>query len=45
MSIFNTEMCCDACLGKEKRHPRYKEAKDAEMQAVRNGNYNFEGIG
>ena len=45
MSIFNTEMCCEACLNREKRHPKYAEAKEAERQEVLKGNYNFEGIG
>jgi len=33
------------CLSKEQKHPEYKEAKKAELAAVRNGNYNFAGIG
>jgi hypothetical protein len=33
------------CLKKEQNHPKYKEASDAEMNAVRGGNYNFAGIG
>ena len=45
MSIFCTEMCCEACLNKEKKHPKYAEAKAREAEEVRNGNYNFEGIG
>ena len=45
MSIFCTEMCCEACLNKEKKHPKYKEAKEREAEEVRKGNYNFEGIG
>lgn len=45
MSMFNTEMCCQPCLGKEKRHPRYKEAQEAEREQMLQGNYNFEGIG
>ena len=45
MSMFNTEMCCQACLTKESRHPKYKEAKAAELKACLQGNMNFEGIG
>ena len=45
MSMFNTELCCEACLNKEKRHPKYEEARKAEAEEVKNGNYNFEGIG
>ena len=45
MSMFNTEMCCQACLSKEKKHPLYETARQAEADAVKGGNYNFEGIG
>tara|TARA_R100001463_G_scaffold53063_1_gene104005 strand:+ start:3179 stop:3301 length:123 start_codon:yes stop_codon:yes gene_type:complete len=33
------------CKDKERKHPKFKEAQDAEHQAVKNGNYNFGGIG
>lgn len=45
MSRFNTQMICIECEDKEKAHPQYKEAKDAELQAVKSGNMNFKGIG
>lgn len=45
MSMFNTEMCCEACLHKEKKHPLYKQAVEAERSAIMGGNPNFEGIG
>lgn len=45
MSMFNTEMCCEGCLFKEKQHPDYQKAKEAEREAVLSGNHNFEGIG
>ena len=31
MSRFNTERICLSCAEKEKKHPRYQEAVDAEM--------------
>lgn len=43
--MFNTEMICMDCKSKERKHPKYEEAREAERQAVLNGNYNFEGIG
>lgn len=45
MSFFNTEMCCEACLKHESKHPDYKKAKRIELEEVRKGNYNFVGIG
>lgn len=44
-SWFNTEQICLDCSGKEKAHPRFAEAKAAEEAAVKNGDYNFPGIG
>lgn len=45
MSRFNTEMCCDGCIKKEKAHPQYAAAAAEELRQCRMGNYNFEGIG
>jgi len=45
MSRFNTEMCCMACIDKERAHPKYKEAEEVEIRQVRAGNYNYHGIG
>lgn len=45
MSRFNTQEICEECEEREKAHPKYQEAHDAEAEAVRNGNYNFPGIG
>ena len=45
MSRFNTDTLCPECEVKEKAHPDYQRARDAEHQAVVNGNYNFPGIG
>lgn len=45
MSWFNTQMICMACSDKEMKHPRIKEAKDAERAQVKAGNRNFVGIG
>lgn len=44
-SYFNTEMLCTECDKIEQLHPLYKEAKRVEMEEVRKGNYNYEGIG
>ena len=44
-SYFNTQMICVECKDKEKSHEKYAEARKVEAEHVRNGNYNFEGIG
>jgi hypothetical protein len=45
MSVFNTDDICMPCKDKEKAHPDYKKAQDAERKQVQQGNYNFTGIG
>lgn len=45
MSIFNTDMCCKECLKTEQKHPLYSYAKEKELEHVKMGCYNFEGIG
>lgn len=45
MSLFNMDMCCMECIDKEKKHPKFKEASEAELNALQQGNYNFPGIG
>ena len=45
MSMFNTDLICMDCKGKETDRPDYEQATKAERAAVKSGNYNFEGIG
>ena len=45
MSYFNTDIICKKCDEKEKNHPKYEEAKEKELEEVKKGNYNYEGIG
>lgn len=45
MSMFNQDVICLECKEKERQHPDYAKARDAENEAVKNGNYNFKGIG
>jgi hypothetical protein len=33
------------CSDKERENPRFEEAREADEMAIRNGNYNFKGIG
>lgn len=44
MSMLNTDYCCSECIAKEKKHPRYQEAVEAERAEVLNGNYNYPGL-
>ena len=45
MSKFNTENICMNCKSKEREHPEYDRACEAEMRAVKAGDYNYPGIG
>lgn len=45
MSMFNKDILCTNCKVAERKHPKYKEAADAEREAIKNGNRNFDGIG
>jgi len=45
MSKFNKDIICMPCKEEEKMHPEYKKASDAELDAVKRGDYNFDGIG
>lgn len=44
MSMLNTEIICPKCKEEERKHPRYKEAVEKELEEVKKGNYNFKGI-
>lgn len=45
MSMFNTDTICMNCKMEERNDPRYKQAVEADLNACKHGNYNFEGIG
>lgn len=44
-SMFNTDDICPECIEKEKTHPDYPKAREAEHKAVLAVDYNFPGIG
>ena len=44
MSMYSTECICMACKKQEKARPDYKEAEQAELDAVKQGNFNYKGI-
>ena len=45
MSMFNLDRICMPCQRKEKAHPNYQMAADAERAAVKAGVRNYPGIG
>ena len=45
MSMFNTDCICMKCAKEERSRDDYAKARDAEVDAVRSGNRNFQGIG
>ena len=45
MSMFNTDCICMECKRKEREHPDYRKAVEAEREAVARGDRNFKGIG
>ena len=45
MSLFNTQMICNICQLKERSHPDFQKARDAELDSISKGDTNFPGIG
>ena len=45
MSAFSEEIICMTCKDNERKHPKHKEAVDADIEQIKQGNYNFKGIG
>ena len=45
MSKYNTDELCMQCKGDERTLPTYAAANAAEIAAVRQGDYNFAGVG
>lgn len=44
-SYFNTDQICMACDKAEREHPQFEQARAAELEAVKSGDYNYGGIG
>ena len=44
MSMYSTECICMLCKEQEKARPDYNEAAKAELEAVKQGNFNYKGI-
>ena len=45
VSRFNFETLCLPCEAKERKHPRYQAAVEAELAACKAGDFNYPGIG
>ena len=45
MSMYNEDVICMTCKESEKKRDDYKKAVDADVEQIKNGNYNFKGIG
>ncbi|CAK7037388.1 hypothetical protein [Tissierella sp.] len=45
MSMFNEDYICLDCREKETKDKDYQKAREAELEEVTKGNYNFKGIG
>ena len=41
MSRFNEDCLCMGCEQEERKHPDYAKAAEAELTAIRAGDYNF----
>lgn len=44
MSVFNKDIICMECKELEKKDPKYKLALDSEIEQIKKGNYNYEGL-
>ena len=45
MSMYNTDCICMKCKAEERKRPDYNKAVEADHEQIRQGNYNFSGIG
>lgn len=45
MSMYNEDVLCMDCKDAETKRSDYRKAVEADHEAIRKGNYNFEGIG
>ena len=45
LSMFNMDCICPVCKRDEMKRADYKKANDADIAAIKAGNFNFAGIG
>jgi len=41
MSMFNTQVICMVCKDKETKRQDYEKAVEADLRAIRDGNFNY----
>jgi len=44
MSMFDERCLCIPCSDKEKKDPEYEDAVKADIEQIKGGNFNYEGI-
>lgn len=45
MSMYNEDCLCMECKKEEEKREDYEKAVEADIAAIKSGNYNFKGIG
>ena len=45
MSYFSKDTICSNCKNLEEKHPMYGKAQKVEIEQIKLGNFNYEGIG
>ena len=45
MSMYNEQLICMDCKDKETKRDDYDKAVEADHEQIRQGNYNFKGVG
>ena len=45
LSMYNEDCICQKCKKEEMRRDDYKKANEADIAAIKAGNFNFAGIG
>lgn len=45
MSMFNEDCICMKCKAEERKRDDYSKAVQADHEQIKQGNYNFKGIG
>lgn len=44
-SIFNNQDICKLCATRERSHPEFRKAREALLEEISKGNYDYTGVG